>query len=762
VTHFASRDQRLFAAVVIAVLVTGVVWFYFAQSERNSRPAETALEAGSRASLNEPPPPSAPEFVGRAACAGCHAEQDRLWQGSHHDLAMQEANEETVLGDFHDAPFRKDGVVSRFFRRDGRFLVNTDGPDGRLADFEIKYTFGVTPLQQYLVELPGGRLQALSITWDSRPKSQGGQRWFHLYPNEKIDHTDELHWTRLSQNWNFMCAECHSTNLQKNYDPASRAYRTTWSEIDVACEACHGPGSQHIAWAEHQPGFERIDSKTKGLTALLDEREGIRWTIDPLLGNAHRSAPRTTEKEIQTCARCHARRAQLFGEYRQGPLLDSHLPSLLRETLYHADGQIEGEVYEYGSFLQSKMYRAGVTCSDCHEPHSLKPRATGNGVCLQCHGADRYDTRKHHFHRSGNEGAQCVDCHMPAKTYMVVDPRRDHSFRIPRPDLSARLGTPNACTNCHAKKTARWAADRVRQWYGPDPKGYQNYAEALHAARTGAIDAEARLMALLRAKDQPAIARATAAAELGRRLSPESLPILAEALAEADPRVRAGALEALEPLPPEQRWGLAHEWLRDPMRVVRALTAGSLAGISLERVPPGEQADFRRAADDYLASLRLNADDPAALVNRGNFHAARGETAEAERAYREALVLNPDWVPAYVNLGDLFRQTGRDGDGETLLREGLTRQPKAAALHHSLGLWQVRQKNFPAALASLKRAVELAPEDARFGYVYAVALHGTGHPREARAVVEAGLKRAPGDPALNELRFQLAAEKPLR
>jgi tetratricopeptide (TPR) repeat protein len=745
-TSVIRNKYRLAVLFMLAITVLAGVWLACWKSPDAGQVSE---QPASRMEAS---------YVGRQACAGCHAEQDRLWQGSHHDLAMQEAGEGTVLGDFRGAEFKKDGVVSRFFRRDGHYFVRTDGPDGGLADFEIKYAFGFTPLQQYLVELPGGRLQALSIAWDSRPKEQGGQRWFHLYPNEKIDYKDELHWTKRSQNWNYMCAECHSTNLQKNYDPASRTYRTAASEIDVACEACHGPGSDHVAWAEHKPGFERIDAGTRGLTVLLNERQEIQWTIDPASGNAHRSIPRSSDREVQVCARCHARRAQLAGDYRHGPLMDTHLPSLLQETLYHADGQIEGEVYEYGSFLQSRMHAAGVTCSDCHEPHSLKLRVPGNGVCLQCHGQNKYDTEKHHFHAAGPGGTQCVNCHMPARTYMVVDPRRDHSFRVPRPDLSVRLGTPNACGNCHANKPARWAADKVRQWYGHDPKGYQNYAEALHAARTGSTDAEARLLALLRDKDQPAIARASAAAELGHWLSENSLPALAGALGDTDPQVRAAAVEALASLPPDQLWQLAHPLLRDPARAVRMLAASALAGISAEQVPTGERADFGRAIDEYLASLRFNADEPAAQINLGNFHAARGEFAEAEQSYREALAIDPDWLPAYVNLADLYRQTNRDREGEALLREGMARQPKAAVLHHSLGLLQVRQKHLPEALASLKRAMELAPDDARFSYVYAVALHGAGHTREAKATIEASLKRAPGDPALNALRSQLAAE----
>ena len=162
---------------------------------------------------------------------------------------MQEATQATVLGDFADASFTQYGVTSKFFRKDGRFFVRTDGADGALADFEVKYTFGVHPLQQYLIGFPDGRMQALSIAWDARPREQGGRRWFHLYPDERIDHHDPLHWTRLSQNWNFACAECHSTNLRRNYDAQGDRFATTWSDLSVGCESCHGPGSDHVTWA---------------------------------------------------------------------------------------------------------------------------------------------------------------------------------------------------------------------------------------------------------------------------------------------------------------------------------------------------------------------------------------------------------------------------------------------------------------------------------------------------------------------------------
>jgi predicted CXXCH cytochrome family protein len=342
-------------------------------------------------------------FVGSEACAGCHRAQADLWRSSQHKLAMQHATETSVLGNFNDASFEYYGVRSRFFREDGKFLVETDGPDGKLGAFEIKYTFGVDPLQQYLVEFPDGRLQALSLAWDSRPKDNGGQRWFQLYPNEEIKHDDVLHWTKLNQNWNFMCAECHSTGVRKNFDATTDRFATTWAEISVGCEACHGQGSRHVGWANAQQSwwpFGKNEDPTKGLLVRFDERSDIAWFPDPRTANPRRGvAPATLRKEVETCGLCHARRAEFSEDWVPGRWLsDTHVVSPLAGGLYHADGQMLDEVYNYGPFKQSRMFAAGVTCSDCHEPHGAKLRSPGDGVCLQCHSSGKYAAVAHHQH----------------------------------------------------------------------------------------------------------------------------------------------------------------------------------------------------------------------------------------------------------------------------------------------------------------------------------------------------------------------------
>ena len=398
-------------------------------------------------------------FVGSETCAGCHRAEAQLWRGSQHRLAMQHADDKSVLGDFSDTGFDYYGVRSRFFRKDGRFFVETDGPDGKLATFEVKYTFGVDPLQQYLVEFPDGRLQALSIAWDSRPRDKSGQRWFHLYPDEEIKHDDVLHWTRLNQNWNFMCAGCHSTGVRKNYDAATDRFATSFAEISVGCEACHGQGSRHVGWARAQQSwwpFGKSEDPRKGLLVRFDERRDVVWPIDPGTGNARRNfTPALVRKEVETCGLCHARRGELSEDWVPGRWLsDTHVVSPLARGLYSADGQMLDEVYNYGSFKQSRMFAAGVTCGDCHEPHGAKLRAPGDGVCLQCHAANKYAAVAHHRHATADPALACASCHMPARTYMVVDERHDHSFRIPRPDLSVKLGTPNACNDCHRDKPA--------------------------------------------------------------------------------------------------------------------------------------------------------------------------------------------------------------------------------------------------------------------------------------------------------------------
>jgi predicted CXXCH cytochrome family protein len=689
-------------------------------------------------------------FVGSEACASCHHAEADLWNTSQHTHAMQHATATSVLGNFDDTSFDYYGVHSRFFKKDGKFVVETDGPDGDLAAFEVKYTFGVDPLQQYLIEFPDGRLQALSIAWDSRPKDEGGQRWFHLYPNEEIKHDDILHWTKLNQNWNSMCAECHSTGVQKNYDAANDRFGTTWAEINVGCEACHGKGSRHVSWARDQQSwspFGKSDDPLKGLVAFLNERNGITWLPDPRTGNPQRSiSPAMLRKEVETCGRCHARRGEFSEDWKPGQSLsETHTVSSLARGLYHPDGQMLDEVYNYGSFKQSKMFVAGVTCSDCHDPHSAKLRLSIDETCLRCHSSDKYSTVTHHRHEAVTPPLSCASCHMPTKTYMVVDQRHDHGFRVPRPDLSAKLGTPNACNDCHTDKSPQWAASAVDRWHGSNRKGFQNYAEAFTTAWSDQPNAANLLAAVAADSTAPAFARAGALTELSSRASPSSINLARKSLSDPDPMMRIAAADMLEALPVAQAWPLASPLLTDSNHGVRIRAAALLAAVPTATLSPPDRERFERAADEFIAAQRFNADRPEARSALGSFLRQRGQPASAETEYKAALRLSPQYVPAAINLADLFRQLGRESESESVLRTALMTSARDAALHYSLGLTLVRLKRSDDAIEELGTAAALEPDRARYAYVYAVALHSAGRVPQSISVLKESLARHPSD-----------------
>lgn len=730
--------SRVLAVAIVAMLVSALA----------ARAADPAVEAPAVVTQS-----FAGGYVGSPACAECHRTAFDTWAGSQHARAMQVADAKSVLGDFRNARFTYAGTTSTFFTRDGKYFVRTDGPDGKLADFQILYTFGVAPLQQYLIELPGGRLQALGIAWDSRPKSAGGRRWFHLYPGEKIRAGDPLHWTGVGQNWNFMCAECHSTDLRKRFDAATGRFRTTWSEISVGCEACHGPGADHIAWAREKAAGKATKVPDLGLAIVLDERKGVRW-IPTATGNAERSTPRTSSREVEVCARCHARAARLSDDYVHGrPPLDTHRLARLDEGLYWHDGQMRDEVYNWGSFVQSRMYAQGVTCSDCHGPHTQALRAPGNAMCATCHAPTRFDTAAHTHHAQGSAGAACTACHMPTTIYMQVDPRHDHSMRIPRPELSAKLGMPNACNGCHAKKSPQWAADAIAKWTGKTPVGHQNFAEALHAGSVGAPGARDALQAIADDPAQPAIVRASAIDRLGPWLTPETLSSVTNALNDPDPLMRLAAVEALSATDPATRLRYLPRLLADPVRSVRIEAARALTGPEESRIPAPQRDAFAKALAEYVAVQTYNADRPEGHVNLGNLYALRGDPDRARAQFEQALAIDPRAVEARVNLADLHRAWGADGEAEAVLRKGIALEPRAAPLHHALGLALVRQKQTAAAVRELGEAAKLAPANARYAYVYAVALHDTGRPQDALRVLREALKRQPYD---REVLFALA------
>jgi len=677
--------------------------------------------------------PAAATFVGRSACVRCHETETRAWTGSDHDLAMAAATDSTVLGDFDDVTFTGDDITARFFRRDGRFLVETGG-----AEYEVTHVFGHDPLQQVLIPFPGGRLQCLTVAWDTERGT-----WFDLYPDREIPPDDWLHWTRAAQTWNAMCAECHSTNLVKGYDPETDTYRTTWSEIDVSCEACHGPGSRHVAWAEI-PDMARPQDPARGL-------------VIP-------TGTQTSAEQVSLCAPCHSRRTEL-GDYDHtaAQLLDQLLPSVLEEGLYHPDGQILDEVYVWGSFTQSKMYHNDVRCSDCHDPHSLQLRFEGNALCLQCHRAATYDTAEHHFHKKIHEGepsdgALCVKCHMPEQPYMVIDWRADHSLRVPRPDLSLELGTPNACSQvgCHGDKPVSWSADATRKWYGEARKPH--YGEILAAGRQGDPAAHGDLVELAGDALSPAIVRATALSLLRAYPGPESTAAFNRALQDPDPLVRVTAVQSASAETAERYVAMVAPLLFDPVRAVRLQAGVALAAAPDALLQPYQQEALATALTDYREAMRHSLDFAFAAHNLGNLSRALGDRAGAERYYRRAVAIDDLFTPAKVNLAMLLNAEGRNPEAETLLREVLATEPDDGEVAYSLGLLLAEMGRMDEAAGFLERAAAAMPDRVRVWYNLALARRTTGDAAGAAQALQRALALAPDDPDLRRVQATLEAD----
>ncbi|MEZ4215295.1 MAG: multiheme c-type cytochrome [Myxococcota bacterium] len=758
----ARRAARALArCIAAAALLAGSGCNPTADTSTTSTPAEAVGGAAPAAPAREEA-----RWLGSERCGACHEREARAWRGSHHERAMQPANAASVVGAFDGRARTLDGErwvpeqpePGRF-----RFLVG-EGEDAREA-LDVAFAFGVFPLQQYLVAAQGGRLQALPVAWDARPARAGGARWIHLYEGEGVRPGDELHWRARAQTWNAQCAPCHATNLARGYDAETDTYATTWSETGVGCEACHGPGAAHVAWAGSGAGAGAAPDPY----AARPLRGRGPWTLRAGRAIAERAPGAPASNELDACAPCHSRRMQLAPHPdARAPYLDGWLPALLDDGLYFADGQMRDEVYVYGSFVQSRMHAAGVSCSDCHDPHSLaiaapgaKPAARDAGAapnagaraaspdaaCARCHAPATFATRAHHGHAAGSPGASCVACHMPTRTYMQVDVRRDHAMRVPRPDVAHAIGAPDACSACHGGQSAAWAAEVLAE---RGAKAGPHFALAIARARAAALDRteHAALVEVARDEALAPIARATALSLVEPFRDNASLRAVEAALASDDALVRIGALRALEHVPPDARVGLARRLLRDGVRAVRIEAARVLAEAPPRAFPPGERATLVAPLAELRAAYAANADRAEAQLGLAALESALGDGDAALAHARRARELAPRLAAAVVNLADLLRARGRDTEALALLERAVGEQPDDASLQYALGLALVRADGDgrpDGALAALARASALAPESGRFAFAHALALDAAGRRDEAVAALTALAAREPGN-----------------
>ncbi len=618
---------------------------------------------------------SEPVFTGSDACISCHESEYDAWKQSDHYKSMQVANRRTVLGDFNKTAFVSKGFTNRMFKKDSSFYMVLKNQKGVADTFRVEYTFGYYPLQQYIVEFPKGRYQCTQIAWDSREK-----KWFDLYPNLHIQPDEWMHWTGGSQTWNGMCADCHSTNLEKNYNESTNAYHTTWDEIDVACESCHGPGSEHVRIAQKNP-----DSEAAYSSVFLGK-------------NSQQS------EQIQFCARCHSRRSQLNNNFNHTEnWMQQYSPDILRPGLYFADGQIKDEVYVWGSFTQSKMYMNGVRCTDCHDPHTYKRKLPGNQLCNQCHASQVYDTKSHHFHEQGTEGAKCESCHMPGRYYMVNDYRPDHSFRVPRPDLSVKYDVPNACNKCHDDKSARWAANQVVKWYGKKRKFH--YSEVLTKAVNHESSPE-EINQLMKNDSVPEIAKATAIYYLEYYPGNESMEVLLSSLNSRSSLVRRTAVEGLATYDINLTVTRLAQMLYDTAQIVRLAAFNTLTGTDFSSQPE-IRAKYEQVKQEFFDAHKNNADFPSEMFNMGQYYQRTGQTALAQQYYEKTLETDNYQNMARMNLSIIYNTQNENQKAVDLLKKVVGQEPNYDPAYYSLGLVFAEMSQPDSAIFYLNKCIQI-------------------------------------------------------
>ncbi|MCB1187992.1 hypothetical protein KDL29_12560 [bacterium] len=621
-------------------------------------------------------------FKGRGDCFSCHKELVVGYRQTAHDLANNAMEPMFVHGDFNDVEFADELGSARFFRNGEKYMVHTAAPGQAAQDYVVKWAIGGQSVQQYALDTGNGRLQVLDIGWDAREAADGGQRWFRLpaaSPHEMSGGRDWLGW---NANWNTNCIRCHAGGTRIGYLAESRGFETYLPEDDVGCESCHGGAKFHIGWAEGQrQGLENKVAR-KGLIFFLTGKEH-EWKMDKASGTAYREPRRTERREVETCMQCHALQQPLVDEfgYDRDPLNYVDI-ALLREGLYEADGQpSEVQVYEAGSFLQSREYMYGVSCSDCHDPHTGRTWEAGNELCLRCHSADKFDNEKHSFHPAGSEGASCVACHMPVREYLGADLRHDHSIRIPRPDLTQQIGTPNACSQCHDmgldEIVSAWQG-----WYGTEHAPH--FGTVFAAARSGDRASIAGLSELATDHDQAPIVRATALEELGSFADEGGLDAIRGGLVSDESIIRLAAVRALEHYPMEKRRELLLPHMEDELQTVQMEIGRLLAGMDMQSLDAEQLRKYNGCVDKYVVSLQSRPWLAIGHARLAELYSKLGMEEQAKAALAEMHACEDVDAQCCLLESAALRRLGDNDAADRVLRDGIALFPDDEGLQRAI------------------------------------------------------------------------------
>ena len=668
------------------------------------------------------------QYAGSKSCRECHQASYDLWMGSDHQLAERLPDPKMDQEAF-DPPreFKHPSLTSDITSEEDRFLIATLGLSGKKETFEVERVIGETPLRQYLVELPRGRLQAVDLSHDPHKNE-----WFNVFGDEDRKAGEWGHWTGRGMNWNTQCASCHNTRLRKNYDETTDSYHTAMAEMSVSCEACHGPMKAHVDWRKEFAGTTEKDP-------TLRKFDNTQW--------------------LATCGKCHSRRTELTGDFKPGDRYLDHFSHVIpgESGIYYADGQVREENYVLTSFLSSKMHHAGVRCVDCHEPHTSKILQPGNALCMRCHtgsypNSPKIDPPTHTHHKLNGEGGQCVNCHMPQTTYMQRDPRRDHGFTIPDPLLTKEHGIPNACNRCHTDKDTDWAIAAVDKWYGARmDRPTRKRAQWIAKAREGAAGSRENLLQLLREEKTPFWKAVATELLYPWTNDPEVTNQLLGNLSHTNALLRGTTARALDPIARrgDTRIDTAlGKLLDDPVRKVRVDAAWTLR----DRV-----STQSKAGEDLLRALTYNVDMPTGALQKGVYHLDRNEPEKAEHYFRLAIKLDNYSAPLRHEFAIALSMMNRPNEAIDELNEAIRLDPNEAEYHYKLALAWNETGQTNKTVKSLVKAVQLNPSHSRAWYNLGLARNQAGQPEAAVAALLKAENVEQNDPSIPYARATILA-----
>jgi len=731
-----------------AAALAGAIWL--ARSPESEPTVHGGSDAAPKGSMTREPMRFALEdeatvfagYAGSESCRECHEEAYELWQRSHHALAerpLSVAMDRAAFDPPRSFPHGTQESSVRWLGETGE--VTAVGLSAEAEAHRVDRVIAHYPLRQFLVPFPGGRWQALEAAYDP-----ANNEWFNVYGEEDRQPGEWGHWTGRGMNWNTMCAGCHNTRLRKNYEVATDTFRTTMAEQSVGCEACHGPMQAHNDW---------------------QREHGHSGLVDP-------TVPRWDQRQVlDYCGFCHARRTDLTGDFKPGDNFFDHQDLVIvdRTDRYYPDGQVWDEDFEYASFLSSPMHAAGVTCLDCHDPHSAKTRLPGNWLCMRCHDGGYenaavidpvshsrhkvfgyttngvlvdFDLSNYHPKRIEETGGECVNCHMPQTVYMERHWRHDHGFTIPDPLLTQEHGIPNACNRCHQDETVGWALEAVESWYS-NRMDRPTRHRAQWLARARRDDPAAREPLVRMVTEEPlGYWRAAAIENLDPWVGdPAVNAALLQALSDADPLVRSKAARVVEPLLETPSGPTVTRALRlaldDPIRAVQMQAAWVLRReLDLDTLAAGE----------LLHYLDLNADQPAGQMQHGAWHLGRGDTTRAVEHYAKAVAWDSYSAPIRHDYAIVLSMLGRSREAISELEAARRLAPGEAEYAYKLGLALHEAGDLGRSITELERAVQLDPRHARAGYNLGLALNASGRLTDALEALRRAEGANPSDPRI--------------